>query len=89
MAHQIFIAELEELIGRNERTIRTWIRDARKIAEIAGNRDLPDGYLPVDLWPDQECVGRRRIFWREGQVVGLKDFADDKSARRGWPGAPS
>lgn len=84
---RIFIAELEQLLGRNERTIRSWIRDATRIRESVGIVPAGAGYLPRSLWPEQENAGRRRIFWRWDQVDGLVAFAADKDSRRGWQSA--
>ncbi len=86
--NRIFIVELgrDDMLGRNERTIRSWVRDARAMFDALGH--VPDGYLPEDLWPTREDSGRRRIFWYEYQLVGLRDFADDKSSSRGWKTKP-
>ncbi len=89
MPDQIFIGELEQILDRDNRTIRTWVRDAQRISKALGGQEPPDEYLQSDLWPSQEDSGRRRIFWWPDQIVGLKDFADDKSARRGWQASRS
>ncbi len=84
---KIFISELgrDDMLGRNERTIRTWVRDARKMFDAVGS--VPDGYLPVELWPSNEDGGRRRIYWLHEQLDGLRAFAEEKDRRKGWQGA--
>jgi len=89
MPDQIFIGELEQILDRDNRTIRTWVREAKSVASYRPDGEPPEGYLPRDLWPDQEGGGRRRIFWSHDQIVGLRDFAEDKSARRGWQASRS
>lgn len=90
MGDQIFMAELQDLLGRNERTIRCWVRDAARMARVAGEGvDLPDGYLPSGLRPQQEENGRKRIFWSPDQIDGLRAFAEEKDRRKGWQASRS
>ncbi len=84
---RIFISDLEEILERDARTIRCWVRDARKIFEAAHSLPVGFGYLPQELWPEREDGGRGRIFWHQGQIDGLKAFAAEKDRRRGWQGA--
>ncbi len=83
---RIFIAELEEMLARDARTIRCWVRDAKRMSILAGGAET-DGYLPSELWPEREENGRGRIFWRQDQIDGLKAFAAEKDRRKGWQGA--
>jgi hypothetical protein len=84
---RIFIAELEEMLARDARTIRCWVRDAKRVYDVAGGLPADGGYLPEDLWPTREENGRGRIFWRSDQLDGVKAFAAEKERRKGWQGA--
>jgi predicted site-specific integrase-resolvase len=70
---KIYIEEMAEKLGRAVHTIRQWIRE---------------GDLPKKLEPKREG-GRQKIYWTEGQIQGLRNYADKRSARRGWQGARS
>ena len=84
---RIFISELEGILERDAKTIRCWVRDARKVFVAIGALPAGGGYLPQLLWPDREENGRGRIFWSSDQISGLKAFAAEKDRRKGWQGA--
>lgn len=70
---KIYIEEMSDLLNRAPHTIRQWIGR---------------GELPAKLKPQREG-GRQKIYWVEDQVDGLREFAKQKSARRGWQPAHS
>lgn len=69
----IYIEGMADELGRAVHTIRQWIRE---------------GALPRELRPHREG-GRRKIYWLPDQVEGLRAFAEERSARRGWQPASS
>lgn len=54
--------------ARAVHTIRRWVNE---------------GLLPAHLMPEREG-GRERLYWSEGQVDGIQEFARAREARRGW-----
>lgn len=87
---KILLTELQQIIGRDRRTIDSWVREARRISDITG-QDPPDGYLPRALWPENEDWGHKRVFWPRDDVVidGLKAFAAEKDRRKGFQKLPA
>jgi 3'-phosphoadenosine 5'-phosphosulfate (PAPS) 3'-phosphatase len=77
---RIYLPELTEILGRNQRTIRNWIRDSER---FIGTDDSKQ-FLPYHLWPNREG-GRQRLYWTPDQIDGLKEFANLKNKLRGWP----
>lgn len=67
-AHHIYIEEMSKLLDRRVHTIRQWIGGS---------------HLPRKLMPKREG-GRRKIYWTEDQVEGLKKFAEERSRSQGW-----
>ena len=83
---RVFLPELAKLLDRREHTIRRWIGEARKVYSLLGGEKPPpeEGFLPDELWPQEETEGRRRMYWSADQVDGLREFAEAKAGRRGW-----
>lgn len=65
---RIYIKQMAKRLKRAENTIRQWV-----------NQNL----LPAELMPNREG-GRAKIFWTDAQIPGLKKFARERAARRGW-----
>lgn len=65
---QIGIKELAEELDRAPITLRQWLREKS---------------LPRELRP-RKVGGRRQLVWRRDQIPALKEFAEEKKARRGW-----
>jgi hypothetical protein len=83
---RVYLPELAQKLGRREHTIRRWLGEARKMYSLLGGRKPPpeEGFLPDDLWPQEEPDGRRRMYWTVDQVEGMHEFAEAKAGRRGW-----
>lgn len=65
------LVDIEQMAKQLERavhTVRQWIREDA---------------LPKDLKPHR-LGGRKKIYWKKSQVRGMKRFARERSARRGW-----
>lgn len=69
-ADRIYISDMHELLGRAEHTIRQWL----------GRSDFPP-----ELCPEREG-GRNKIFWTHAQLAGMKIYAAEREAQRGWHG---
>lgn len=83
----VFIADMASRIGREEHTVRRWVRESEKVFGYAGDVPEDQGFLPRDMWPEREEDGRKRIWWRADQIDDLKDFAEVKGRRKGWHGS--
>jgi hypothetical protein len=83
---RIYIADMASRIGREEHTVRRWVRESEKVFGYAGDVPEDQGFLPRDLWPERETDGRKRIWWRADQIDELKAFATVKGSRKGWRG---
>lgn len=88
-AERIYMHQLTELLDRDHRTIRAWVRDAERHYETAGPVAIgitpPDpGILPRPLLPAREG-GRKRLYWIPDQLDGLREFAQRKRQMAGWP----
>lgn len=61
-----------------------WVRDARRVLDLAGSLPNDRGLMPVDLWPSREDHGHRRIYWLSEQIDDLLRFSEVKRERQGW-----
>jgi hypothetical protein len=71
---KIYLEEIAIELDRAIVTIRSWVREGFPDA---------DGRKQRDLMPHREG-GRNKIYWERVQVDGLKTYAAERSARRGW-----
>jgi hypothetical protein len=70
----IYISDMASLLDRAEHTIRQWLA-----------RDD----FPAALKPSREG-GREKIYWTQDQLAGMKNYAEERAARRGsWGRAPA
>lgn len=83
----LYLSQIAGILGRDEHTVRRWVRDSEQIFLIIGEVPEDHGYLPRDLWPEREDEGWRRIYWKAEQIAGLEQFARVKISRRGWHGS--
>lgn len=84
---RIYLSEMSSILGRDEHTVRTWIRESERIYGMVDHVPINQGYLPRDLWPERESEGHKRIYWTADQLDGLQEYAAMKARRRGWRGA--
>lgn len=78
---KIYLEDVARILDRAPHTVRQWVKDSERVLRLTG--ELGSDCLSRDLWPSREG-GRSKMFWTDGQLDGLKEFAGAREKRRGW-----